>query len=246
MNTRQEEILSAIIEEYTQTAIPVGSSVLVEKYDFGVSSATIRNDMAELEEKGFLFQPHISAGRIPTDQGYRYFVEEVMGDKELSKVEQQKSQKEFLKLKAQNTRLTRTTAKLMSHLSGNLAISGIGKDEFSDFGMKELMEQPEFREMDDVCRLVETLDYIDETFDKLVAEIKDGETKIYIGKENPIDGISNCSMIVSPYVTKSGEKGILALIGPKRMKYAKNKSIIEYVRKMLGGTLIYMIFINIL
>lgn len=245
MNARQEKILAAVVEEYTQTAIPVGSSVLVEKYELGVSSATIRNDMVELEEKGFLHQPHISAGRIPTDKGYRYFVEEVMGDKELSKVDQQKLQKEFLKLKAQNTRLTRTTAKLLSHFSGSFAVSGLmDKEDFADFGMKELMEQPEFREMDDLCRLAETLDYIDETFDKLVAEIKEGETKIYIGEENPISGTSNCSMIVAPYKTESGEKGILALIGPKRMKYAKNKSILEYMKKVLGGTLM-VIAINI-
>lgn len=246
MNSRQEKILSAIIEEYTQTAIPVGSSVLVEKFDLGVSSATIRNDMAHLEEEGLLYQPHISAGRIPTDKGYRYFVEQVMGDKELSKTEQQRLQREFLKLKAQNTRLTRTTAKLMSHLSGNLAISGvIGRDEFSDFGMKELMEQPEFREIDEVCRIAEALDYIDEKFDIIVSELKEGETKIFIGSENPIDEISNCSMIVSPYKTKKGEKGVLALIGPKRMKYAKNKSIIEYVRKMLGTSATIAIFMNI-
>ena len=246
MNTRQEKILSAVIEEYTQTAIPVGSKILSEKYNLNVSSATIRNDMTHLETEGFLYQPHISSGRIPTDKGYRYFIEEIMGDKELSKKEQQKLQKEFLKLKAQNTRLTRTTAKLISHLSGNLAISGIlGKDEFSDFGMSELMDEPEFREIDEICRLAEVLDYIDEKFDKLVAEIAEGETKIYIGSENPIDEISGCSMIVSPYRTKEGEKGILALIGPKRMKYAKNKSIIEYVRKILGASLIVVVFINI-
>ncbi len=246
MNTRQEKILAAVIEEYTKNAVPVGSAFLVENYDFGVSSATIRADMSELEEEGFLYQPHISAGRIPTDKGYRYFVEEIMGDKELSRVEQQKLQKEFLKLKAQNTRLTRTMAKLISHLSGNLAISGSGRDEFFDFGMKELMEQPEFREIDEVCRLVEALDYIDEKFDKLIGELGENETKIYIGQENPIGEISNCSMIVSPYQTKDGEKGILALIGPKRMKYAKNKSIIEYVRKMLGGAMVMIIFVNII
>ena len=110
MNARQEKILSTVIEEYTQTAVPVGSQVLVGKYKFKVSPATIRNDMMALEELGYLHQPHISAGRIPTDKGYRYFVEEVMKDKELSKDEQHKLQKEFLKLKAQNTRLTRTTA----------------------------------------------------------------------------------------------------------------------------------------
>jgi len=244
MNSRQEKILAAVIEEYTQTAVPVGSAVLVEKYALGVSSATIRNDMAELENQEFLYQPHISAGRIPTDKGYRYFVEQIMGDKELSKHEQQKLQKEFLKLKAQNTRLTKTTAKLLSHLSGNLAVSGLmDKEDFSDFGMKELMGQPEFREIDEMCRMVEALDYIDEKFDRLVAELNEGETKIYIGNENPIDGISNCSMIVSPYKTKNGEKGILALIGPKRMKYAKNKSLIEYMKKILGGTYSIIIII---
>ena len=70
--------------------------------------------------------------------------------------------------------------------------------------------------------------------------------EVITGQENPIGEISNCSMIVSPYQTKDGEKGILALIGPKRMKYAKNKSIIEYVRKMLGGAMVMIIFVNII
>lgn len=245
MNTRQEKILSAIIEEYTQTAIPVGSKILSEKYSFNLSSATIRNDMTELEKNGYLYQPHISSGRIPTDKGYRYFVEEVMGDKELSRAEQQKLQKEFLKLKAQNTRLTRTTAKLLAQMSGNLAISGLDSNkEFSDFGMRELMEQPEFKELDEVCRLVEVLDYMDEKFEQLTKNVKDGETKIFIGKENPIEEVSGCSMIVSPYKNKKGEKGILALIGPKRMEYAKNKSLIEYVKKMLGTSMMIVIMIN--
>lgn len=246
MNERQEKILSAVIEEYTQTAIPVGSQVLVGKYKFKVSPATIRNDMMTLEKDGFLYQPHISSGRIPTDKGYRYFVEKVMKDKELSKEEQQNMQREFLKLKAQNTRLTRTTAKLLSHVSGNFAISGLlDNDEFADFGMRELMEEPEFKELDEMCRLVEMLDYVDEKFDKLTKGIKEGETRIFIGKENPIDRTANCSMIVSPYRLSSGEKGILALIGPKRMAYAKNKSMIEYVKKLLGASIVIMFMINI-
>ena len=245
MNSRQEKILATVIEEYTQTAVPVGSQILVSKYGFNVSPATIRNDMMSLEEEGYLYQPHISAGRIPTDKGYRYFVEEMMGDKELSRDEQQKMQREFLKIKAQNTRLTKTTAKLLSHVSGNFAISGlIDNDEFADFGIRELMEAPEFQELDEMCRLVEVLDYMDEKFDKLAQDLGDDETRIFIGKENPIREISNCSMIVSPYRLKTGEKGILALIGPKRMKYAKNKSMIEYMKKLLGSSMAVIIFIQ--
>ena len=242
MNQRQEKILECVIEEYTSTALPIGSKILVEKYKIKASPATIRNEMAELEEEGYLYQPHISAGRIPTDKGYRYFVEELMKDRELTKREQIKLQEELLKLKAQNMRLSRTSAKLLSGITGNLAISGIlDKDEFDDFGMRDLLSEPEFQKLDDVCRLAETMDYIDEMFDKIVLEMKEGETKIFIGAENPIGKISNCSMIVSPYKLSNGQRGVLALIGPKRMKYAKNKSLIEYIKKILGATNVIVI-----
>jgi len=245
LTDRQKNLLSVVVKEYTENAIPVGSQHIAKKYGIDLSSATIRAEMNELEEAGFLFQPHTSAGRIPTDAGYRYFVEKIMPDKELSKAEQKKLQAELLKMQAKNMRLTRTTAKLLSGLSGNLAISGV-KNEFDDFGMNELMDEPEFREMDDLCRLAETLDYIDEKFDSIVKNLRDNEVKIFIGKENPIKEISNCSMMISPYKTKSGEKGILALIGPKRMKYAKNKSLIEYMKKLLGGTAaVAILFISI-
>ncbi|MFC1608775.1 HrcA family transcriptional regulator [Patescibacteria group bacterium] len=237
MNERQERILSAVIEEYTNSAVPVGSKILSQKYNLEASPATIRNDMVTLESEGYLYQPHISAGRIPTDKGYRYFVESLMEDRELEKREQVALQEELLKLKAQNVRLSRTSAKLLSGLSKSLAISGVlDKHEFHDFGMKELLSEPEFQELDEVCRLAETLDYVDEMFEKIVSEMEAGETKIFIGEENPVNAISNCSMIVSPYELENGEKGVLALIGPKRMKYAKNKSLIEYLKKILGSS----------
>jgi heat-inducible transcriptional repressor len=243
MNTRQQKILSAVIEEYTSSAVPVGSVVLTSKYGFKISSATIRNDMTQLEKEGFLYQPHISAGRIPTDKGYKYFVEEVMKDQELSLAEQKKMQAELLKLKAQHNRLSRTTAKLLSSFTGSFAINRLEKD-FSEFGIRELLEQPEFREVDEFCKVAEALDYIDENIDTILKGVKPGETKIFIGKENPIKEISNCSMVVSPYKTKKGEKGVLAIIGPKRMKYAKNKSLIEYVRKLLSASAVIVIVIN--
>ncbi|MFA6973357.1 MAG: hypothetical protein WC238_01280 [Parcubacteria group bacterium] len=243
MNTRQQKILAAVIEEYTSTAVPVGSAVLIEKYSFKISSATIRNDMTQLEKDGFLYQPHISAGRIPTDKGYKYFVEEMMGDTELSLSEQKKLQAELLKLKAQHNRLSRTTAKLMSSFTGNLAISGLEKD-FAEFGLRELLDQPEFKEIDEFCKVAEALDFIDENIDSLLKGVKAGETKIFIGKDNPIKEISNCSMVVAPYRTKKGEKGVLAIIGPKRMQYAKNKSLIDYMKKLLGASAVVIIVIN--
>lgn len=244
MEERLEKILTAIIQEYTETAVPVGSKALSEKRGFKLSAATIRNDMARLEQDGYLFQPHTSAGRIPTDKGYRYFVEKVMKDEQLSREDQKKLQAEVLKLKAQNKRFSRTTSKLLASLSGSLVISGIEK-EFYDFGISELLENPEFREADEFCRVAEALDYIDENVESILKKVKEGETKIFIGKENPIRNITNCSMVVSPYMTKEGEKGLLAIIGPKRMKYAKNKSLLEYMKKLLGASAAFVILIHL-
>ena len=243
MNERLKKILAAVIEEYTNSAVPVGSKNLGDKYHLGVSSATIRGVMVELEEKGYLYQPHISAGRIPTDKGYRFFVEEIMPEQKMSVSDQRRLQTEVLKLKAQNKRMSRTAAKLLSSFSGSLAISGSEK-EFYDFGIKELLENPEFQDVDEFCRIAEALDYIDENIDTILSKIKDGETKIFIGKENPIKEISNCSMLVSPYKLKSGERGVLAIVGPKRMKYAKNKSLLDHFRKILSGSLVVVLILE--
>lgn len=244
MNERQVQILVAVIEEYTKTGLPVGSSVLVNKYKFNVSPATLRSDMVRLEELTYLYQPHTSAGRIPTDEGYRYFVEEIMPDRELTKKEQLAMQKELLQLRAQNSRLTRTTAKMLSTLSGYVAISGVpGKNDFSECGLRGLLSQVDTDNMDDICALAESLDYIDERCDELMTELSDGETRIFIGEENPISKTKDYSMVVSQY-EQNGEKGIVALIGPKNMEYEKNKSLIDHVKKTLGGLSVIIIIVS--
>ncbi|MCK5491425.1 MAG: hypothetical protein KAI67_06330 [Candidatus Pacebacteria bacterium] len=237
MEGRQEIILASIIKEYVDFAIPVGSSLIFEKYNLNVSSATIRAEMVELEDSGYLYQPYTSAGRIPTDQGFRYFVDELMKDKKLTQKEQNSLQVEVLKLKAQNRMLARMTAKLLSEMSDNLAVSGvIGSSDFQKVGLQRLFSKPEFQNSDSVCRVAEVLDYIDESIDALSKELKNkSEIEVYIGKENPICAVDECSMVISKYNLKSGEEGLLAIIGPKRMKYSRNVSLIDYLKKLLGS-----------
>ena len=86
LDPRSESILRAVIEEYVATAVPVASQALVDRYGLGVSSATVRNILADLEMSGLLTHPHTSAGRIPTDAGYRYFVEAIADSSQLSGV----------------------------------------------------------------------------------------------------------------------------------------------------------------
>jgi len=245
MTERQEIILGSIIREYVDFAMPVGSSLLAEKYYFDLSSATLRAEMMALEEDGYLYQPHTSAGRIPTDKGFRYFVDELMEEKQLGVREQKALQVEVLKLKAQNKMLARTTAKLLSSMSDSLAISGlIDSEDFYKSGTQKLLSKPEFGSLDSICKLAEVLDYLDENADDLFRKTEGkNKAEIFIGQENPIRFADECSMVVSRYNLETGEEGLLAIIGPKRMKYSRNVSIINYFKKLLGGNLIVALVI---
>ncbi len=236
LTERQNQILKTIVQEYSDTAIPVSSGLLIEKYDLLFSSATLRTEMARLEELGFLTQPHISAGRIPSDKGYRYFIDNLITREKADLEYQKRLELELLKLKTKNARLERTTAKLLSSMSHCLAISGIvDKNEFYDFGMHNLLEDPELADQNDLSKLVMALDAIDENLDKVLKDVQDGEVRIFVGEENPLQEAQNYSMIVSPYQRSDGEKGLLAIIGPKRMRYEQNKGLIEFMRRALGG-----------
>lgn len=236
LSLRQKEILALIIKEYTENALPLSSSYLEEKMGGKISSATIRKEMLFLEEQGFLIKPYISSGRIPSDKGYRYFIDNLMEKKEISRAYQKKLELELLKTKAQNAHLERTMAKLLSSMSQCLAISGlVDKKEYFDFGMNNLIENSDFVQLDEFSRLALALDLIDENVDKILEKIKGTETEIFVGKENPLKEIRNCSMVVSPYFLESGEKGLVAIIGPKRMNYEKNKGLVEFIKKFLSG-----------
>ena len=95
LTDRQDQILSLLIRSYTEDGIPVGSKTLVDRFGLSVSSATVRNELSSLDEKGYLEQPHTSGGRIPTEKGYRYFVQRLLGEYELPQSEKQMIQHQF-------------------------------------------------------------------------------------------------------------------------------------------------------
>ncbi len=248
MTERQEQILASIIQEYVETAAPVGSALLADKYGFELSSATLRAEMLALEDEGFLYQPHTSAGRVPTDKGFRYFVDELMESRELSLREQRAMQVELLKLRAQNRLLLRTTAKLLSAMSDSLAVSGlIDSEEYHKSGARKLLSQPDFGNLDSVNKLAEILDYLDENAPALFKQMEGSDdAHIFIGKENPIRFADECSMVVSRYNLRSGEEGFLAIIGPKRMRYSRNVSLLNYFKRVLGGELAVVLVVGTL
>lgn len=244
MKSRKEQILAAIIKEYSDSALPVSSMQLFEKYDFECSPATLRNDMLVLEEDGYLAQPHTSAGRVPTDKGYRYFVDTLMKDRELDIDAQKKMQHEILHLRTERAKLSRMLAKMISSMSHSFAFAGFedDKDDFFETGVQELLRQPEFGKKENIKYLTEALDNIDKSIKRL-NKVEGKEVELYIGKENKYLPMKDCSMIVAKYQLPSGEKGFIALLGSKRMEYAKNISLLEYLVKILSGTLVLTLII---
>ncbi|MFB0957993.1 MAG: heat-inducible transcriptional repressor HrcA [Clostridiaceae bacterium] len=122
MNDRKLEILKAIISDYVSTGEPVGSRTLAKKYDLGISPATIRNEMSDLEEMGFLEQPHTSAGRIPSSKGYRVYVDQLMERGEATREEIALIEKQILSIASfQIDKIIRQTSQMLSQLT-NLAI----------------------------------------------------------------------------------------------------------------------------
>ena len=122
LSKRQQNILSLIIREYSEHGAPLGSKTLVEKHNLEVSSATVRNEMAALEQEGYLIQPHTSAGRIPTEKGYRYFVKELMADVKLSSTEQLMIQHQFHQARLELDQWMRLSAAVLAHSSRNASL----------------------------------------------------------------------------------------------------------------------------
>ncbi|MDB4896227.1 MAG: heat-inducible transcriptional repressor [Firmicutes bacterium] len=123
LDDRKSKVLQAVIEDYVTSAEPVGSRTISRKYNLGVSPATIRNEMSELEEMGFLEQPHTSAGRIPSDRGYRYYVDCLMQSKEVGAAEEEVIQRTFERKVREIDTLIRETARILSDTTHLTAVA---------------------------------------------------------------------------------------------------------------------------
>jgi heat-inducible transcriptional repressor len=220
LTKRQKKLLKTIINEHIKTSQPVGSQHLIKK--IGYSSATIRNEMNKLTKEGFLYQPHISAGRIPTEKAYRYFIENLISKKEPSNNIKRIIKKYFLKRKLERIEIKELTRKL-SELTRALVILVFNKNDFYYTGFSFLFSQPEFKEKE-IYNLSVVIDRLDRILKDLLKEIKE-EPLILIGKENPFSEL--CSLIL--FHLKSV---IIGILGPMRMDYQKILAIMNYLKKI--------------
>jgi heat-inducible transcriptional repressor len=228
MDQRQREILRALISAYVDTAEPVGSAWLSENLDLDLSPATIRNELHALELAGYLMHPHTSAGRIPTDKGYRLFVDQFLPELILDFEDQfqlgdQGDDGDYLQ------RAVKAIAKLTQCVA--IGISAEKKVYYT--GIANLLKQPEFQDSQKSAQIVEILEDLPQLLDLFKKVPADTKSQVLIGEESTKEGVQECSILMT-YFGTSASRGMLGVIGPKRMRYDYNQAILKHFSQALG------------
>ncbi|HLT57715.1 MAG TPA: heat-inducible transcriptional repressor HrcA [Limnochordales bacterium] len=336
LDERKRRVLHALTEDYIQTAEPVGSRNLARKYNLGVSPATIRNEMADLEDEGYLHQPHTSAGRIPSDKGYRYYVDELMARWEPSPAERSAVYREVLAVRRAMEEMVHEAARLLARATQYASVVAAPSLEASIFrrldlvplddlrvvavvvadpgfvqhrivevgrpvsqaqcdqmaarlnrrlfgvrygdirrdllaGIKEevghpelydavadllttglsdrksdkvylegtlnILNQPEFRDIERARSLLALLEARDILNEVLSVAARGGGTTVIIGHENPVAGLRECSVVSSAYRLGDEVIGVIGVLGPTRMDYSRAVGMVEYVADQLTEAL---------
>ncbi len=226
LDNRREVILKLIVEDYIQSAEPVGSKQLGDRHNLDVSPATIRAAMSLLEQEGYLRQPHTSAGRIPTEKAYVYYLQHVV---ELTTP----TSREFSKqIEEQDT--VEHTLKALAHqlvdASGETAIVAFDPGWSYYTGVSNLFAKPDFGEM----ALLRSVSMWIDQFDAVLAALYDridNERVVYIGSQNPFG--NQMATILVKYQLGNKQEGIVGLVGPLRMNYARNIALVEEARELM-------------
>jgi transcriptional regulator of heat shock response len=244
ISPRQQKLLNFLIREFVKTARPIPSALIAKKIKLKASPATIRNDMNDLEEKGFLAQLHTSGGRVPTDRAYRYYVDQLLAEPDKIKTDPKDRKKigqSLLKYQYNPRALNKAIANALSECTGTMVMAGIAQEaEFFKQGLVQLFQKPEFREIDNAFRLAAFFEGFDLLFQLIEKEFfhtlgspSGLPIQIMIGSENPFRQMKEQTIMSAKYILPGDVIGSLTLIGPTRMDYEKNIGLIRYVTEQL-------------
>lgn len=215
MDDRRRKIFQIVVEEYIKRAEPISSNFINENYDFGVSPATIRAELALLEEDGYLAHPHTSSGRVPTEKGYRFFVDNLQKSDEVD--EKDLEQEEILQKLKRNNELFDFLAR-----SSHSLILSLLRKRIHESGLKEILKEPEFSNQKGVVDLIGARDFLRENLEKMQENFKN-RPQVLIGSEAE-DLIKSKNFAV--IAVKRGDIAVV-FVGPIRMRYDKILSLLE-------------------
>lgn len=328
LTERRAALLNLIVEEYVQTALPVGSKYIVAKHDMAVSPATVRLEMARLEEQGYIGQPHTSAGRVPSDKGYRYYVESLMAEEALPWEERETIRHQFHQTERAMEQWFQLAAAVLAHSVSNFAVvtsphsretrlrhvqlvplhelsalcvvvlnearirqqvlafrepvneealldasvrisnrlTGMTQRELESLpqpaseieslvtqaitelmddealalgdvfrdGVREVLSQPEFSRSERMLDIIDVLEQRTLPTAIPIRQLREDGISVVIGSENNHESLQDCSVVLARYGTDSGPTGVVAVLGPTRMRYSRTIPTVRYLADLLG------------
>ncbi len=231
---RKDKVLGIVVQKYVKTINPVSSALIVDEYRLDLSPATIRNILAELEDLGYLTHPHTSAGRIPTEAGYRYYVDHLMEEIQLLEGEKKRIKAEYRNQILELERLLEKTSAVVADLTHYPSIISVDgrPDQVYCRGTNFVAGYPEFQDYKKIQDILEIL----EEKERLLEVINRGlqnKIEIYIGHEISCSRIETCSLAISKFEKARGISGRIAVLGPTRMDYERVVSTLDYISALI-------------
>lgn len=224
MDKRQETLMKLAVESYIDTAEPVGSRFLLAESGLDCGEATVRNELRALEEEGYLTHPHTSAGRIPTEKGYRFYLSQI----DLDKVNISKKDLEVFQGLVGNLSGEEKTKAIVKGLaeSANAAVLvAFDLNKFYYTGLSNLFSQPEFKELNLVMDVSAMFDRCEECLENFYDKVND-VPGFYLGSDHPFGS----ALSVVSYRLNDG---LVALMGPMRMNYKRNFGLMNKIKELI-------------
>ena len=232
---RKKKVLDIILRTHIDRAEPVCSRYIADL--MGLSSATIRSLMAGLTDEGYLRQPHTSAGRVPTERAYRFYVNSLIQIWESNVHEVRRLNEELFSRYRRYNELIEHTSYIVSKLTQYTSFVIYPKDHIYMDGACHMLEQPEFYNLNKVRNLLRMLDEKEKFLNLMNSYISTGALKVHIGRENSLGGFESCSVITASYKVKNRVVGGLGIIGPVRMKYRRVVPVVKYLAESVSRLL---------
>jgi heat-inducible transcriptional repressor len=233
LTERQLHILKAIIEEYIETAEPVGSEMLDKKYNLGVSPATIRNEMAYLTKSGYLKQPHTSAGRAPTPRALKFYVEKLMKKKEMSVADEVNVKQKIWDYRSKSDKFLREATRALAEETKTMSLAATNDGEFFTSGLGNILEMPEFYDIDMTKHLLDTLDEYEFWWSIFSHFGNDTEPlTVFLGEDLGDMVLSDCGGVFVHY-SSSVNKGVIGVVGSTRLNYSKIIPMVKYMGNLI-------------
>lgn len=233
LTNRQIKIIKAIVEEYSDTGQPVGSQTLDKKYQLGVSPATIRNEMADLCEQGLLIKPHTSAGRLPTSTAIKFYVNELLKEKELSVAEEVAIKERIWDLRFKPQPLLEEATKVLAERSQALSLAALNKGRTFHAGYSYLLNEPEFYDIDlfrQILIMLDEQERIQKIFQQAIGQ---DPIHLLLGEELGHKQLEPVSCVFAD-IQIGSTRGSIGVLSANRQPYEQNIPLVRYIANLVN------------